>query len=222
MLALDDVRTLHDALGLVVILPQPDGTLLLEGPAPAWLQRLGGDALHEPGHAAYALLDHFLPEAQQFWKDRGTGRLRSGIFTLTDSEGQDCHVEVSALALGNQPVIVMDLLSETYVDTHAVFQKAREGFLLFERAGASGRSPRATPRGSDPASDISAQRLATWCDEMRRPVNAVIGSSEVLLEHSLTAPQRDMVGVIRRSAQTLLGMIDNVIDFSRARGGKSS
>lgn len=217
MLALDEVRALHQAIGLVVIAPLADGSLSVEGPTPDWLRRLGGGELKDPEHSVYPLLEAFLPDAEQFWQERRPGRLRSGIFTVTDSEDKECHFEISALSIGTRHVLILDHLTQEYADTQAVFQKAREGFLLFKKALQTETSLRLAKSAADATSETTSETLANWCDEMRRPVNAVIGSSEVLMEQDLTGAQRNMVGVIRRNAEALLGMIDNVLDFTKER-----
>jgi hypothetical protein len=51
MLALEDIRALHQAIGLVVVMPRPDGSLSVEGSTPDWLRKLGGGELNDPEHA---------------------------------------------------------------------------------------------------------------------------------------------------------------------------
>jgi signal transduction histidine kinase len=218
MLSLDEVRSLHNVIGLVAIVPLEDGSLSVEGPTPEWLRRLGGGELNDPEHAAYTLVESFMPDAEAFWEERRHGRLRSGIFTVTDADGKECHFEMSALSIGTRNVLVLEHLTQDYAETQAIFQKAREGFLLYKKSIQTETSLRLARQAAEATTERTSETLANWCEEMRRPVNAVIGSSEVLLEQQLTGPQRDMVGVIRRSADALLGMIDNVVDFSRSRG----
>ena len=215
MLALDDIRALHQALGLVVISPLADGSLSVEGSTPEWLQKLGGGELNDPDHAVAPFLEVFLPDAQAFWQERRGGRLKSGVFTVPTDDG-DCHFEFSAVTVNDRDLLLVEHLNENYVGTQEVFQKAREGFLLFKKSLETTAELKAAKEEAQASDQSTAQTLGHWCEEMRRPVNAVVASTDVLLEHDLVPAQLEMVDVIRRNTQTLLGLINNAIDFSRS------
>ena len=219
MLAPDDIRALHQAIGLVVIVPMADGSLSVDGSTPDWLRRLGGGELNDPDHAVTPFLEVVLPEAQAFWQERRGGRLRSGIFTVAEGD-RDCHFEISAMTINNRDLMLLEYLNEGYSGTQEVFQKAREGFLLFKKSLETSAGLKVAKEEAEAADASTAETLGHWCEEMRRPVNAVVGSTEVLLEHELTAAQREMVDVIRRNTQTLLALIDNAIDFSKSARGR--
>ncbi len=57
--------------------------------------------------------------------------------------------------------------------------------------------------------------LANMSHEIRTPMNAVIGLSQQLLEDDLTARQSDYLGKIRESATALLGLLNDILDYSR-------
>ena len=215
MLALNDIRALHQALGLFVIVPLADGSLSVDGSPPEWLQKLGGGELSDPDHAVAPFLEVFLPEAQAFWRERRAGRLKSGVFTVPTDDG-DCHFEFSALTVNDRHVLLVEYLNDNYVGTQEVYQKAREGFLLFKKSLETTAALKAATQEAQASDQATAETLGRWCEDMRRPVNAVVGSTDVLLEHELAPAQREMVDVIRRNTETLLGLINNAVDFSRA------
>jgi PAS domain S-box-containing protein len=62
--------------------------------------------------------------------------------------------------------------------------------------------------------------LATMSHEIRTPMNGVIGMVEVLEHSTLTTSQADLVHTIRDSATNLLGLIDDILDFSKAEAGR--
>jgi signal transduction histidine kinase len=218
MLAPDDIRALTHALGLVVIVPLADGSLSVDGRTPEWLQRLGGGELNDAEHAMTPFLEVFLPDARAFWDERRGGRLRSGIFTVPDGE-RDCHFEISALTINERHVLLLEHLNDDYSETQEVYQKAREGFLLFKKSLETTAALEAGKREAEAGDRSTAETLGHWCEEMRRPVNAVVASSDVLLEQELSQAQRGMVEVIQRNTRTLLGLIDNAVDFSRSARG---
>lgn len=56
--------------------------------------------------------------------------------------------------------------------------------------------------------------------EMRTPLNAIIGMSDLLRESSLTREQADMVQTMSASSRILLGLVEDVLDFSKIESGK--
>ena len=62
--------------------------------------------------------------------------------------------------------------------------------------------------------------LANMSHELRTPLNGVLGVSELLAETHLNKVQKEYADIIRSSADTLLGLIDNVLDISRIEAGR--
>ncbi|HEV2110144.1 MAG TPA: ATP-binding protein [Gammaproteobacteria bacterium] len=67
---------------------------------------------------------------------------------------------------------------------------------------------------------IKSQFLANMSHELRTPLTGVLGYSKLLTSTHLTSEQKDYVGTIRQSSETLLAIINDTLDHSRLEAGK--
>lgn len=70
------------------------------------------------------------------------------------------------------------------------------------------------------AAGSKTEFLANLSHEVRTPMSGVLGLSSLLLDSPLNPKQRKMVSAIRESTQALLGMVDEILDFSKLEKGQ--
>jgi signal transduction histidine kinase/CheY-like chemotaxis protein/HPt (histidine-containing phosphotransfer) domain-containing protein len=75
-------------------------------------------------------------------------------------------------------------------------------------------------RAAQEASRAKSQFLANISHEIRTPMNGVLGMIELLLETEQTPTQHRFAKTVHQSARLLLGLIDDLLDFSRAAQSK--
>lgn len=70
------------------------------------------------------------------------------------------------------------------------------------------------------ADQMKSQFLANITHEIRSPMNAVIGMTDLLLKTPLNKKQQEYVETIRHSGDSLLAVIDDILDLSKLQAGE--
>ena len=70
------------------------------------------------------------------------------------------------------------------------------------------------------ANQARGEFLANMSHEIRTPINGVIGTLNLLSDSPLSPSQQNLVNVSKRSADALLGLINDILDLSKMESGK--
>jgi two-component system, NarL family, capsular synthesis sensor histidine kinase RcsC len=160
----------------------------------------------DPGGTFYRqLLENFFGA-----KDSLSGRPEAREFSVTLTGEGVRHLLVAAM-----PIV--------YQDRDALFCVLRDvtaRIELEENLRRARSDSEQAKLAAESASQAKTSFVATMSHEIRTPLNGILGHLELLGRSRLEPSQRERLGRIRLSADALLAIISDVLDFSRIEAGQ--
>lgn len=103
--------------------------------------------------------------------------------------------------------------------TRNIHRNTQQNIRLRLAAEQKERSLALAKREVEAASQAKSDFLANISHEFRTPMNVILGMNYTVLQGKLDDRQRDSLGKVQRAAESLLDIINGILDFSRAQSG---
>ncbi|MFW6428703.1 MAG: response regulator [Desulfosalsimonas sp.] len=101
-----------------------------------------------------------------------------------------------------------------------VKERAADLMRTNEQLQAAIEEARIYARNAEEANRAKSQFLANVSHEVRTPLNAVLGFTDMLIDTPLNETQLDFARTIRTSSEALLTLINDILDFSKIESGE--
>jgi PAS domain S-box-containing protein len=144
--------------------------------------------------------------------------------TIMDDELTDVLFNGSVYKDGLGKVLGAVVVARDITERKAIEKELNEAIIFAELATAIAEEAKIKAESATHAAEDAVkskqQFLSNMSHEIRTPMNAIIGFTKVLLKTDLNSKQRDYLSAIKISGDSLIVLINDILDLAKVDAGK--
>ncbi len=163
-----------------------------------------------------ALLDLSLPDSRGFETLQRLISAKPDVNVVVMTGFSDKTLGLNAVKAGAQDFLTKGVFDADLLAKTLRYAIERKNVLIKLAAATRAREV------AEESARMKEQFIASISHEMRTPMNAIYGMSNLLAQTSLDGEQRSFIDSVRQSSEILLGVINDILEISTLQNGKMS
>ncbi|MBJ7537747.1 ATP-binding protein [Marinomonas transparens] len=144
-----------------------------------------------------------------------------GVLAFRSKERVDSRAETLKLFLSLGSSLALLTLTMSFIIV-MLFRQAKISRDSYKKAKRLTIELKAAVKTAQQASTVKSNFLATMSHEIRTPMNAIIGLTHLVIDSGIDDKQKIQLEKIQKSTESLLFIINDILDFTKIESGKMS
>lgn len=170
----------------------------------------------------FPLIENFLVDAKQFWRNNNRGKLKSDLWIETDRLNKEVHLEATAIKLKNRDFLLIEYAHSSTEEKFKLIQRARELKLEHELRI---KAEEQLSKQNKKLNELNATKdkfFSIIAHDLRNPLAAFRNIIELLTNYydELSEDKvKRTISMLDENSNHLYKLLENLLQWSRSQTG---